>query len=78
MANETAATNEKRVKLFIPKGTGANEEPNLLISVNGVNYVLPKGKESLVPPCVEYEYRRANAAQIRLDEKIDKMTEESK
>ncbi len=73
MANENAAK-EKRVKLFIPKG-GANDEPNLLISVNGVNYVLPKGKESLVPPCVDYEYRRANAAQVKLDEKIDKMTE---
>lgn len=77
MANATTATKENRVKVFIPKGN-ANDEPNLLVSINGVNYVLPRGKESLVPPEVEYELRRSYAAQQALDEKIDKMTEESK
>ena len=39
---------EARVEVFVPKGY-ANDEPNLFVSVNGVNYLLPKGKKSLVP-----------------------------
>ena len=48
--NENKASNptEDRVEVFVPKGY-ANDEPNLFVSVNGVNYLLPKGKKSLVP-----------------------------
>lgn len=56
----------KRVKVFVPRGA-SNEEPNLFISVNGVNYLLPKGKESLVPAAVAAEYNRAMKAQERRD-----------
>lgn len=56
----------KRVKVFVPRGA-SNEEPNLFISVNGVNYLLPKGKESLVPAEVAAEYNRALKAQERRD-----------
>jgi hypothetical protein len=73
----TAAVKEKRVELFIPKGY-ANEEPNHLISVNGVNYVLPKGKKSLVPDFVAEEYHRSQRAQAKLDEKMEQMLEASK
>ena len=52
---------EKREKVFVPRGA-SNEDPNVFISVNGVNYLLPKGKESLVPKEVAAEYRRAMAA----------------
>lgn len=68
---------DKRVELYIPKGA-ANDEPNLLISVNGVNYVLPKGKTSMVPPEVAYEYKRSQNAQSKLDERIEEMLEASK
>lgn len=66
-----------RVEVFIPKGQ-ANDEPNLFVSVNGVNYLLPKGKKSMVPECVKYEIERSIKAQERMDENIDKMLEASK
>ena len=63
MANEketktTASATEKRVDIFVPKGY-ANDEPNLLIAVNGVNYLLPKGKTSTVPQFIADEFHRA-------------------
>lgn len=61
-----------RVELFIPRG-GSNEEPNLLIGINGKNYLLPRGKTSKVPPEVASEYRRAMRAQEMLDRKIDEL-----
>ena len=68
----------ERVDLFVEKGY-ANDEPNQIISVNGVIYVLPKGKTSKVPKFVADEYYRSRKAQQRLDETVDKMlTEASK
>ena len=75
--NKPASTQEERVEIFIPKGN-ANDEPNLFVSVNGMNYLLPKGKKSLVPPEVAYEVNRSIEAQERLDATIDKMLEASK
>lgn len=57
------------VEVFIPKGY-INEEPNLLVSVNGVNYLLPRGKRSQVPAHIAAEIRRAQEAQAALDEKV--------
>lgn len=59
---------EKRVELFIPRGA-ENDEPNLLISVNGANYLLPRGKTSLVPEHIANEYNRAQRALEKLYEK---------
>lgn len=67
---------EERVDLFVEKGY-ANDEPNQLISVNGVNYLLPKGKTSRVPKFVADEYYRSRKAQQSLDEKVDKMLAEA-
>lgn len=74
---KTASAQEERVEIFIPK-TNANDEPHLFVSVNGVNYLLPKGKKSSVPPEVAYEINRSIEAQERLDATIDKMLEASK
>ena len=63
---------EERVDLIVEKGY-ANDEPNLLIAVNGVNYVLPRGKTSNVPKHVAAEYYRSRKAQQKLDEQVDKM-----
>ena len=65
---------EKRVEVFIPKGY-ANEEPNLFVSVGGVNYLLPRGRTSLVPPEVAYELERSRKAQEDLDRKISRLLE---
>lgn len=64
------------VELYIPRGY-ENDEPNLIISVNGKNYVLPKGKTSKVPPCVEYEYKRSLRAQEKQIENAEKLIEKA-
>ena len=63
---------ENWVKLHIPKGF-ANEEPNLMVGINGKNYLLPRGKESLVPSEVAKEVSRALAAQEKLDAAMDRL-----
>ena len=68
---------DNRVELFVPKG-GANEEPNLLIGLNGRNYLLPRGKRSMVPQAVAAEYHRSVAAQEALDRKMDTLQERGK
>ena len=67
-----SATVEERVELFVEKGY-ANDEPNLIISVNGVMYLLPKGKTSTVPKFVADEYYRSRKAQQSLDETVEKL-----
>ena len=74
---ETAKTKAKakkdeREEVFIPKGQ-VNDDPNLFVSVNGVNYLLPRGKSSKVPPEVAYEIKRSMRAEAAKDENIDKM-----
>ena len=77
--NEKKATtvNEERVEVFIPRGN-ANDDPNFFVSVNGVNYLLPRGKKSLVPPHIAEEIERSKKAQERMDENIEQMLEASK
>lgn len=72
-----ATSKEARVDLFVPKGY-INDEPNLFIAVNGVSYLLPKGKTSKVPAFVKEEYDRAQRAQAKQDENIDQMLEAAK
>ena len=69
--------NDNRVEVFVPKGY-ANDDPNLFVSVNGVNYLLPKGKKSMVPAHVAAEIERSKRAAEKQDEKIDQMLEASK
>ena len=75
--NETQEPKVEYEKIFIPKGY-ANDEPNLFVSVNGVNYLLPKGKESEVPKHVAAEIKRSWKAQQKMDQRIDEMLEASK
>lgn len=73
----TEAVKDNRVEVFVPKGY-ANDEPNLFVSVNGVNYLLPKGKKSLVPASVAAEIERSKRAAEKQDEKMEQMLEASK
>lgn len=68
---------EERVEIFIERASG-NEDPNLFVSVNGYNCILPKGKTSMVPKSVAEEIKRARRAQQRLDATIDALKEASK
>lgn len=77
MANtETTQVKEKYVDLYVPKGY-ANDEPNLFISINGKNFLLPKGKTSKVPLYVKEEYDRSMRAQEALDRKSAEMLEKA-
>jgi len=73
----TTTNKDGYVDLFIPKGY-ANDEPNHFISVNGKNFVLPKGKTSKVPPYVKEEYERSQRAQEALDAKSEALLEKTK
>ena len=73
----TEEVKDNRVELFIPKGY-ANDDPNLVIGINGVNYLLPRGKKSMVPDFVAAEFYRSQKAQERLDENMEQMLEASK
>ena len=74
--NSTSAANHKddRVEIFVPKGY-ANDDPNLIVAVNGVNYLLPKGKSSWVPKHIAEEFYRSQKAQEALDKRVDEMLE---
>ena len=71
------APKDNRVEIFVPKGY-ANDDPNLFISVNGVNYLLPRGKKSMVPDFVADEFYRSQKAQERMDQNMEQMLEASK
>ena len=55
---KTTKTADDRVEVNIPRG-GDREDPNLFVAVNGVNYLLPRGKKSRVPKAVADEIARA-------------------
>ena len=74
---EPVATEEEKVEIFVPRGY-ANDEPNVLIAVNGVNYLLPRGKSSKVPRHIAEEFNRSQRAQAWQEENIEKMLEASK
>ena len=75
--NKASKPAENREEIFVPKGY-ANDDPNMFISVNGVNYLLPRGKKSVVPDFVAAEFYRSQKAQEKLDENIEQMLEASK
>ena len=73
----TTTNKEEYVDLFVPKGY-ANDDPNEFVSVGGMNYLLPKGKTSKVPPCVKKQYEKSLRAQQRQDENAEKLAKKAK
>lgn len=73
----TTAAKDDRVEVYIPRISG-NTDPNLVIVINGKNYVLPRGKKSLVPKAVAAEYERSVKAQHKVDNAIFDMVEQAK
>jgi len=63
---------DARVEVTVPRGS-EREDPNLFVGINGVNYLLPKGKKSSVPPAVAEELRRAERARDLLDQTMDSL-----
>ncbi|MBQ6466193.1 MAG: hypothetical protein IJJ43_08005 [Oscillospiraceae bacterium] len=63
----TKQTNDERVEIALPRG-GDREDPNLFVGVNGVGYLLPRGKKSRVPACVAEEIARSERARDAMDQ----------
>ena len=66
MAEKKSSDNLVEVK--VPRGP-QNDDPNVFVSVNGVNYLLPRGKTSEVAQ----EYFRAQEAQETMERHIEEM-----
>lgn len=75
MATKTETVEKEEI--FIPRAS-ANEDPNHYVGINGVNYILPKGKKSTVPKFVAEEIRRSWEAQAMADDNMAKMEAMSK
>mgnify|MGYP003290838493 FL=1 len=65
------------VELFVEPGY-TKDDPNEFISINGKNYILPKGEISMVPPCVKAEYERSRRARSVQKKNSDAMLEKGK
>ena len=63
---------EKRVEVFIPRGAD-REDPNYFVGINGVNYLLPRGKKSMVPQAVAEEIARGDRAADAFYASVDVM-----
>lgn len=63
---------EKRIEIAIPRGSD-REDPNFFVAVNGVNYLLPRGKKSMVPGFVAKEIIRSERAADIFYENMDGM-----
>lgn len=69
------ATKEKTdnlVEVMIPRASG-NNEANYFVGVNGVSYLLPRGKKSKVPDYVADEIERSRAAEEAMYEAQDEL-----
>ena len=76
MAKAKAETNAK-VEVFIPRD-GLSNETTYFVGVNGVNYILPRGKKSLVPDYVAEEINRSLAAEEKMYEEKQALREQAK
>lgn len=72
-----ASKSNEKVSVTVPRGA-QNADPNVFIGINGVNYLLPKGQMSSVPPEVAQEYTRSIEAENRFFATADKLKSESK
>ena len=64
--------NDNRVEVSVPRGA-EREDPNLFVGINGMSYLLPKGKKSSVPAEVAWEIARSDRARDALDLTMDSL-----
>lgn len=67
---DTVPTTEK---VLVPRRS-LKEEPNLFVAINGVSYLIPKGKEVEVPCFVAEEIRRSQAAEEAYFATVDELS----
>lgn len=58
--------NRAKETVYVPR-TGNKDEQDLFVSVNGTNWLLPRGRSHTVPWYVAQEVRRAEAARERYE-----------
>jgi hypothetical protein len=63
-----------RIAVTVPRA-GAGDDPNLFVSIGGINYILPRGETSHVPPAVAAELARAERARDRLDRRVRELAD---
>ena len=63
MSNKTETS---RVEVSIPRGPERGD-PNVFVGINGLSYLLPRGKKSRVPVCVAEELARSERARDERD-----------
>ena len=68
----TTTKTDYRVEVTIPRGS-EREDPNLFVGINGVSYLLPRGRCSSVPPAVAAEIARSERARDALDQTMDRL-----
>lgn len=71
------ATKVERKDVFIERGY-ANDDPNLFVSVNGKNSLLPKGETSSVPVHIADEIERSRRAARKQYKNSEKLLEKAK
>ena len=67
----------ERVSITIPRGD-QRADPNYFISINGRNYIIPRGKAVDVPLDVAEEYYRAERAKEAFYATADELLEKAK
>lgn len=60
-------------KILVPRRS-LKEEPTLFVAINGVSYLVPKGKEVEVPCFVAEEIRRSQAAEDAFFATVDELS----
>lgn len=60
------------VEIFIERDP-SDENPNMVIGINGKNWVMPRGEVAQVPKFVADEYNRARQAQYKADKTANEM-----
>ena len=70
------AVDDGKEEVYIPRG-GAGTEEQLVVGINGVLTIIPKGVRVRVPGPVAEEVRRATAAQDAADRRKLQIIEEA-
>lgn len=65
----------KKVKITLPRASGSAPR-DVFVSVNGVNYIVPRGQEVEVPDYVAAEIERASRAEAYMQDEKDRMKQE--
>lgn len=75
ITTEDTTVDDGKVELYIER-SGPRTEQQVMIGVNGVNFIIPKGKRVRVPKYVADEYHRSVAARDVMYERKEELIQE--